>query len=80
MFEMESNTVIREFRPDVRIESDSFKVDSLRRAPHRSTRSHKPRGSVHEPRLVSLFSAKLYNDALDVEDSHTGMEAGHKIL
>jgi hypothetical protein len=38
------------------------------------------RGSVHEPRLVSLFSAKLYNDALDVEDSHTGMEAGRKIL
>ena len=38
------------------------------------------RGSMHEPRLVSLFSAKLYNDALDVEDSHTGMEAGHKIL
>ena len=23
---------------------------------------------MHEPRLVSLFSAKLYNDALDVEE------------
>ena len=33
MFEMESNTVIREFRPDVRIESDSFKVDSLAERP-----------------------------------------------